>query len=153
MLHFHFHFGYVYIMDGIHFVFRHFGTHSWYAILIFGLSKERPILGDHPKAHIHEIWQISRNPADFMWNPPTKLINQIFQEKLFSFMECCGKAMSCFHMKSAGFHEICWISQNLDFMWNPPDFERPIARNSKPYVFLHCRALKFLIVKCNPTIK
>ena len=22
------------------------------------LSKERPILGDHPKAHIHAIWQI-----------------------------------------------------------------------------------------------
>ena len=24
-----------------------------------GLLKERPILGDHPKAHIHEIWWIS----------------------------------------------------------------------------------------------
>ena len=35
-------------------------------MLIIGLSKERPILGDHPKAHIdeirwisHEIWRIS----------------------------------------------------------------------------------------------
>ena len=26
---------------------------------IFGLSKERPTLGDHPKAHIYEIRQIS----------------------------------------------------------------------------------------------
>ena len=26
---------------------------------MFGLSKERPILRDHPKAHIHEIRQIS----------------------------------------------------------------------------------------------
>ena len=26
---------------------------------VFGLSKERPILGDHPKTHIHEIWWIS----------------------------------------------------------------------------------------------
>ena len=52
----------------------------------------------------------SWNLVDFTWNPPTKLINQIFQEKLFSFMECCGKAMSCFHMKSAGFHKICQIS-------------------------------------------
>ena len=26
---------------------------------MFGLSKERPILGDHPKAHIHEIHRIS----------------------------------------------------------------------------------------------
>ena len=44
-----------------------------------------------------EIWQIS-------WNPPKNLINQITQQKLFSFMECSGKAMS------------------LDCTWNPPDF-------------------------------
>ena len=30
-----------------------------YTKVIFGLSKERPILGDHPKAHIHEIRRIS----------------------------------------------------------------------------------------------
>ena len=176
--------------------------HLWF-LLIFGLSKERPILGDHLKAHIHEIWRIScsrfhadfmkssrfcadfmksgefqvkssgfhadfrwnledfrisgrfhlkstrfhvdfmksgrfqvksaQNLADFMWNPPTKLINQIFQEKLLSFMECCGKAMSWFHMKSARFHEIHRIS------WNLPDFERPIARNGKPYVIFSCQ--------------
>ena len=47
----------------------------------------------------------ARFHVDFRWNPPTKLINQIFQEKLFSFMECCGKAVSCFHMKSAGFRK------------------------------------------------
>ena len=29
------------------------------AVFIIGLSKERPILGDHPKAHIHEIRRIS----------------------------------------------------------------------------------------------
>ena len=70
----------------------------WYKVsrynYLFGLSKERPILGDHPKAHIHEIRRIS-----------------------------CG-----FHLKSAGFR--------TDFTcWNPADFERPIARNGKPYVF------------------
>ena len=27
---------------------------------VIGLSEERPILGDHPKAHIHEIQRISR---------------------------------------------------------------------------------------------
>ena len=27
-------------------------------------------------------------------------------------MECCGKAMSCFQMKSAGFHEIHRISKD-----------------------------------------
>ena len=40
------------------FAFLHF-------VIIIGLSKERPILGDHPKAHIHEIRQISQNLADF----------------------------------------------------------------------------------------
>ena len=41
--------------------------------LIIGLSIERPILDHHPKAHIHEIRQISPwnpwNPGDFRWNP------------------------------------------------------------------------------------
>ena len=32
----------------------------------FGLSKERPILGDHPKTHILEIRRISWNLVDFM---------------------------------------------------------------------------------------
>ena len=32
----------------------------------------------------------------------------------------------------SGFHEICWISQNL------PDFKRPIARNDKAYVSNIC---------------
>ena len=36
------------------------GLSTIHPLIIFGLSKERPILGDHPKAHIHEIWRISR---------------------------------------------------------------------------------------------
>ena len=31
---------------------------------MFGLPKERPTLGDHPKAHIHEIQQISCEKHD-----------------------------------------------------------------------------------------
>ena len=58
----------------------------------------------------------------FMWNPPTKLINQIFQEKLQFY----GVLWEGYVMFS---HEIRW-----DFMWNLLDFERPIARNGKPYV-------------------
>ena len=102
--------------------------------LLFGLSKERPILGDHPKAHIHEIrwisygfheiWQIS---GEIWW-------------------------ISCrFQVKPAGFH--------ADFTSNPPDFERPIARNGKPYVFsLHpfslftpqsrCGSIHFTVQQC-----
>ena len=79
-------------------------------LLMFGLSKERPILGDHAKAHIHEIWQIS-------WNPPKNLINQITQQKLFSFMQCSGEGY------------VSW------FTWNPADFKRPIARNGNTYVW------------------
>ena len=33
-------------------------------IPLIGLSKERPILGDHPKAHIHEIRRISKDQFD-----------------------------------------------------------------------------------------
>ena len=54
--------------------------------------------------------------ADFMWNPPTKLINQIFQEKL-------------------QFYGVLWEGYVMFFTWNPPDFERPIARNGKAYVY------------------
>ena len=32
---------------------------AFYNIYLFGLSKERPILNHHPKAHIHEIRRIS----------------------------------------------------------------------------------------------
>ena len=76
-----------------------------------------------------EIWQISINPLQISWNPPENLINQISQHKLFSFMECSGKAMSQDFMKSAGFHEICpdfvrstWFYKNLEiwaFAWSP----------------------------------
>ena len=33
---------------------------------IFGLSKERPILGDHPKAHILDFMKYGRFHMDFM---------------------------------------------------------------------------------------
>ena len=79
--------------------------------------------------------QISHKIQQISWNPPANLINQIIQEKLFSVMECSGKAMSHDFMKSGRFHEICQILWNQpDFMWNLPDFERPIARNGKTYV-------------------
>ena len=51
-----------------------------------------------------EIQQISHEICWISWNLPENLINQIIQEKLFSFMECSGKAMSQDFMKSTGFH-------------------------------------------------
>ena len=102
-----------------------------------GLSKERPILGDHAKAHIYGFhMRIS-------WNPPENLINQIIQEKLFSFMEYMGKAISHdftwnlygeiwwisyeIHLKSVNTSDsseiltFSWsfIWKQVDFIWNP----------------------------------
>ena len=70
---------------------------------MFGLSKERPILGDHPKAHIHEIQWILLNLADFMWiSCEICQISCGFHEIRWISGEICQ--ISC------GFHEIQWIS-------------------------------------------
>ena len=64
------------------------------------------------------ILRISWNLADFMrisWNPHENLIglNQITQQKILSFMECSGKAMS------HDFNEICQISHEIrQISWN-----------------------------------
>ena len=97
--------------------------------------KTRPILGDHPKPHIHEIRWISWNPADFVrisWN-------------LADFVQISGEIWQIlcgFQMKSDGFHaDFRW--NPADYTWNPPtkptkltNFERPIARNGKLYVLV-----------------
>ena len=87
-------------------------------ILLFGLSKERPILGHHAKAHIFEIRRISCE----IHPKPYKI-------------RCFNKNSSVwgggggvqgggydpgFHVKSAGFHEI----------------ERPLARNCNPMFWI-----------------
>ena len=75
------------------FIFRKTNQKSFLLKHLIGLSIERPIIDHHPKAHIHEIRQISP------WNLPD------------------------FTMKSGRFHEIREIWQispwNLaDFRWN-----------------------------------
>ena len=104
---------------------------------LVGLSFfERPILGDHAKAHLcgfqwnpADFVKYSRFHADFMksgrfhkiqwisWNPPENLINQVIQEKLFTSMECSGKAMS---------QDFTW--NLLDFTWNLPDFMKSATK-------------------------
>ena len=125
-------------------------------LLVF--RKKDLYLGDHPKAHIHEIRRISRNPVDFTWNPADfkwnladfmwNLINSSASVKTLQFDECRVGAMTQDFMKS-------WViappalHQTKDFLlkhlilwgfwwisWNPPDFERPIARNGNAYVFI-----------------
>ena len=88
---------------------------------IFGLSYvERPILGDHPKAHtlktggfhmksssFHEKWWFS---CEKQWFSYGNLINQLTQHKFFSLMVCWGEGMSQDSMKTATFHENCHFS-------------------------------------------
>ena len=51
--------------SGFHEILRHslptalHETEEFLLSYLIGLLKERPILGDHAKAHIHEIWWIS----------------------------------------------------------------------------------------------
>ena len=71
------------------------------------------ILGHSPPLHSSNwrVFAVIRFWVDFTWN--------------------LGEICQISQVKSAGFHG--W---NPDFMWNPPDFEGPIARNGKPYVLL-----------------
>ena len=92
---------------------------------IIGLSKERPILGYHPKAHIldfheirrisHEIWWISCE-IQILWN-------------LADFMKSWGIGFPLHSMKLKFllnyliYKVFRWISWNPpDFMWNLLDF-------------------------------
>ena len=91
---------------------------------VIGLSKERPIFGDHPKAHIYEIRQISRE------------IRQISCEiKRHSLPTALHKTEE-FLLSYLIYKVFRWISWNPpDFTWNLPDFERPIARNVTPMFY------------------
>ena len=92
--------------------------HGTFYTSIFGLSIERPILDHHPKAHVHEIRQISWNPwnlVDFRWN-------QMFQKS-----DADVSAKTLLILQGLGWisPEIRWISWNLpDFTWNLADFIR-----------------------------
>ena len=79
-------------------------------IFMIGLSKERPILDHHAKAHVLDFMKSGGFRTDFM--------------KSGRFhMDFTGEICQISHLKSTGFQ-----------VWNPPDFERPIVRNGKPYV-------------------
>ena len=72
----------------------------------------------------------SWNPADFGWNLVdfVRISGEIWRI-LYGFQVKSGRfcmdfeKSGRFQVKSARFHT-----------WNPPDFERPFARNGKPYV-------------------
>ena len=74
---------------------------------LIGLSKERPILGDHPKAHIHEIRRIS---CGFHVKSTYKTYKSNISRKTLQFYGVLWEGYVMFS------HEICWISRN------PPDF-------------------------------
>ena len=51
---------------------------------LIGLSKERPILGHHAKAHILKSGGFHLKSGGFHVKSTQNLINQMFQQKLFS---------------------------------------------------------------------
>ena len=102
---------------------------------MFGHSKERPILGDHPKAHIHEIRQIScgfhvksgrfhadfmksgrfqvrstRFRADFRWNLPDFMKSGGFQVKSgrFQVKSTYKSYKSNISRKTLQFYGVLW---------------------------------------------
>ena len=96
---------------------------------LVGLSKERPILDHHPKAHIHEIWRISGE----IHPQPYKI--RCFNKNSSVWGGCMEGAMTPDFMKSRVIapllHSSNWIVLVetpaftrfwVDFTWNPADF-------------------------------
>ena len=78
----------------------------------------------------HEIHQISWNPPDFKIMSFCVMIKYrsfVFQktnQKSFCWNIWFYKVWGGFHLKSAGFHEICRISPEIRWIsWNPPDLK------------------------------
>ena len=82
---------------------EHRRYHSWQ--LVF----QNPVDFTWKSGRFHEIQWISCEIQWISWNPPKNLINQITQQKLFSFMQWEGY--------------VSWFTWNLpDFTWNQPNF-------------------------------
>ena len=92
--------------------------------VIIGLSKERPILGDHPKAHILDFMKSggfhmksTRFHAGFRLNPPTKLrLCHVFTWNLPDFMKSAWN-LAGFRLNPPTKLRLCHV-----FTWNLPDF-------------------------------
>ena len=90
--------------------------------MLFGLSKERPILGDNRKAHSEKRCTFHEKQH---WKPDPKgrcVLNQLFLMISGAF----HMKSTMLFMKSATFHE------KHHFSWKAPLFERPLARNCNP---------------------
>ena len=112
---------------------------------MFGLSKERPILDHHAKAHIPwnpaDFIRISWNPADFRWNladftMKSSGFHEIHEIQWISgeIRQISGEIWRISPWKSSGFHEIHeiqWISGEIWQIswnpWNPVDFRWNLA--------------------------
>ena len=93
---------------------------------LFGLSKERPILRDHPKAHIHEIRRISKDQLPGMVTPMFVIVcicGMIKYENIgLQFLASGLSKSGAFHenaalfMKSGAFRESVAL-----FIWKAPE--------------------------------
>ena len=116
------------------FTWKPYKSTNWRQILQFHC-----VLGGGYVSWFHENCHFSRKVVVFtekQWFSLGNLINQLIEDKSFSFIVCWGEAMSHDSMKTATFQENC------HFSWKPPLFTRkphqrlPIARNGNPDVSL-----------------
>ena len=137
---------------------------------MFGLSKERPILDHHPKAHIHEIRRISWNLADFVKSRISPEIHpqpckvRCFNKKLFSlgvhgggydpgFHEIQGHSPSPAFIKLDSFWLKHLLLQGFGWIWHEIrriscgfQSKDPLARNCNP-MFLFLRIVLHHIMR------
>ena len=132
--------------------------HFWSPICIY----ERPILGESPKPHFlakygfqcrfYEIRQISGMKftgfheiqwisCEIWWISCVKALNQITQQKNFTFNIGQGEAMWYKIMKYGGFH--------VDFIWNPPIQQDFTKTNRISLDFM--KSTGFNTISLNPT--
>ena len=101
-------------------------------------------------AGFHEKWQFSWKAVVFTEKQQISLgnlIDQLIQDKSFSFIVCLGEAMSDDSMKTTAFHENCWFSwkvavfmKSSGFHWKAAVFTRKPYKstNSRQILQFHC---------------
>ena len=110
---------------------KHRPYHSWQLLVFRNPADFTWNLADFIKSSgFHEIWQILWNPADFMKSWDIAFPLHCIKLKSFSWIIWFIRFASGFHMKPAGFHEICQISCEIHqisheirwISWNLPNF-------------------------------
>ena len=84
------------------------------------------------KLTFHEIWWILWNLVDFIWIS-WNLVDFRWNPLDFIWISWVKSTRFCMDFKGE-IWQISWVKSGRFHRWNLADFERPIARNGKPYV-------------------